>query len=197
VNRGGSIIFAAMTAAPQKQMTVDEFLTWAEGRPGRYELFRGEVVAMTPEMARHAQMKAAVYVALRDAIRARRLGCFMMPDGMTVRVDDTTAFEPDALVYCGEKLPPASLEVPNPVVVVEVLSHSTRRIDLNHKLAGYFRVASVRHYLVVDPEKPLIVHHARESDGSIRTQIVTDGTLPLDPPGIELSITDIYREAGA
>jgi hypothetical protein len=28
----------------------------------------------------------------------------MLPDGMTVRIDETTAHEPDALVYCGERL---------------------------------------------------------------------------------------------
>ncbi len=185
-----------MTEVAQKQMTVDEFLTWAEGRPGRYELFRGEVIAMTLEMARHAQMKAALYVSLRDALRARRLDCHVMPDGMTVRIDDSTAFEPDALVYFGAKLPPASLDVPNPVIVVEVLSHSTRRIDLNHKLAGYFHVPSVRHYLVIDPEKPLVVRHTRDTNGSIRTQIVSEGALALDPPGIEIAVAEVYREAG-
>ena len=62
-----------------------------------------------------------------------------LPDGMTVRIDDVTAYEPDALVYCGTKLPPSAVEVPNPVIVVEVLSPSTRHIDLSAKLADYFR----------------------------------------------------------
>jgi Uma2 family endonuclease len=181
-----------MTALPQKRMTVDEYLAWAEGRPGRYELFRGEVVAMTPERARHAEMKFAVQTAFTNAIRARRLPCHVLPDGMTVRIDNTTAYEPDAQVYCGPRLSPMALEVPNPVILVEVLSTSTRRIDLNHKLAGYFRVPSVEHYLVIDPEKPLVVHHARESDGSIRTRIVTEGSITLDPRGIELALAEIY-----
>ena len=69
--------------------------------------------------------------------------------------------EPDALVYCGTKLSPSAIEVPHPVVVVEVLSPSTRHIDLSAKLADYFRLASVAHYLIVDSEKPRIIHHAR------------------------------------
>lgn len=181
-----------MSAVPQKSMTVDEYLAWAEGQPGRYELFRGEVIAMTPERSRHAEMKAAVYVTLATAIRARRVPCHTLPDGMTVRIDDSTAFEPDAQVYCGPRLAPDALEVPHPVIVVEVLSPSTRRIDLNHKLAGYFRVPDVHHYLVVDPDKPLVVHHAREADGTIRTRIVTDGSITLEPPGIEMALADIY-----
>jgi hypothetical protein len=45
--------------------------------------------------------------------------------------------------------------------VVEVLSPSTRRIDASAKLAGYFRIRDVQHYLIVDPDKRPVIHHAR------------------------------------
>jgi Uma2 family endonuclease len=184
-----------MSALPQTHMTVDEFLAWAEGRPGRYELFRGSVYAMTPERAAHALTKFAVQAALANAIRSRGLPCHMLPDGMTVRVDESTAHEPDALVYCGAPVAPSALEVPNPVVIVEVLSPSTRHIDAQIKLAGYFRLPSVMHYLVIDPDKPLVLHHARNADGTILTKIVNEGLVALDPPGIEIAVTDIYSAA--
>src|SRR6476659_5331709 len=136
-----------MTALTKPRMTVHEFLAWAEGRPGRYELFRGEVYAMSPETVGHAETKGAVYAALVAGIRQRHLPCHVLPDGATVRISDETAYEPDALVYCGDKLAPAMLEVPSPVIVVEVLSPSTHRLDVSLKLAGYFRLPSVAHYL--------------------------------------------------
>ncbi|HJY17125.1 MAG TPA: Uma2 family endonuclease, partial [Xanthobacteraceae bacterium] len=80
----------------------------------------------------------------------------------------------------------------NPVIVVEVLSPSTRHIDAQIKLAGYFRLSSVMHYLVIDPDKPLVLHHARNADGTILTRIVSDGMIGLDPPGIEIAVGDIY-----
>ena len=44
----------SMTAQPKQRMTVPEFLAWAAAQPrGRYELVRGEIVAMAPERARH------------------------------------------------------------------------------------------------------------------------------------------------
>jgi Uma2 family endonuclease len=150
---------------------------------------------MSPENAGHAEKKAAVYAALLAGIRARRLPCHALPDGMTVRIDDATAFEPNAIVYCGTKLAPSSVEVPNPVIVVEVLSPSTRHIDLSFKLAGYFRLPSVLHYLIFDPLQPLIIHHARRSDDSILTRIVREGTVTLDPPGLELTLADLYGAA--
>ena len=147
---------------------------------------------MSPERAGHAKIKLAVHMALVAGIRNKRLPCHVLPDGMTVRINDLTAHEPDALVYCGLELPASALEVPNPIVVVEVLSPSTRRIDASLKLAGYFRVPSVMHYLIVDPDQPLIIHHARADKDAILTHIVQDGAIALDPPGLEVLLDDIY-----
>jgi Uma2 family endonuclease len=183
-----------MTALPKTRMTVDEYLAWVEEQPGRYELLDGAVLAMSPEGAGHAEKKAAVHAALLAGIRARGLACYALPDGMTVRIDDVTAYEPDALVYCGTKLLPSAVEVPNPVVVVEVLSPSTRHIDLSAKLADYFRLPSIAHYLIVDPERPRIVHHARTTGDTILTRIANEGSIRLDPPGLEFAMVDIYSD---
>lgn len=184
----------SMAALTKPRMTVDEFLAWAEGRPGRYELFRGEVYAMSPETVGHTETKGAIHAALLAGIRQRGLPCYALPDGATVRIDDTAAYEPDALVYCGQKLPPSALEVPNPTIVVEVLSPSTRRVDASLKLAGYFRLPSVAHYLIIDPNQPYILHHARGTGDSILTHIVTNGSIMLNPPGLELVVADIYGD---
>ena len=47
-----------MTALLKTRMSVEEYLAWAEGRPGRYELLDGTVYAMTPERAAHAEVKS-------------------------------------------------------------------------------------------------------------------------------------------
>jgi hypothetical protein len=138
-----------MSALPEGKLTVDEYLAWAEGRPGRYELHAGTVYAMAPERSGNARLKFAVQAALLSAIREAGLVCHMLPDGMTVRIDRHTAHEPDALVYCGERLPDTAIEVPNPVVVLEVLSPSVRHIDASAKLAGYFGLG----------KRPALSHH--------------------------------------
>jgi Uma2 family endonuclease len=182
-----------MTALPLPRMTVDEYLAWAASTPGRYELYDGSVYAMSPEGAEHAEVKFAVQAALASSIKARGLPCRMMPDGMTVRVDAKTAFEPDALVYCGERVARGAFEIPNPVIIVEVLSPSTRRIDVTKKLAGYFQLPSVAHYLIVDPTKPLIVHYTRGENDKIDARFVKDGVIALEPPGLELALADVYE----
>jgi Uma2 family endonuclease len=181
-----------MGALPKIRMTVDQYLAWATEHPGRYELRSGTVIAMSPETLGHIERKTAIHAALREGLRAKRLPCFAVGDGATVRVDDTTAYEPDALVYCGAKLPLVAVEVPSPVIVVEVLSPSTRHIDLSAKLADYFRVDGLAHYLIVDPDRPRVIHHARGEKDTLVTRIVTEGGVDLDPPGLTLALQDIY-----
>jgi Uma2 family endonuclease len=134
-------------------------------------------------------------VALRGGITRAALPCRVLPDGMTVRIDDETAFEPDAMVYCGPRIDGDEVEVATPIIVVEVLSPATAKYDTGAKLAGYFRVPSIQHYLIVDPTSCLIVHHARQSDATILTRIVTDGTINLDPPGLALALSDVFPSA--
>jgi Uma2 family endonuclease len=87
------------------------------------------------------------------------------------------------------------IEIPNPIIIVEVLSPSTQRVDVTLKLAGYFRLPSVAHYLIVDPTQPVIVHHARGTGDAIVTRIITEGSIALDPPGLTLALSDIYEAA--
>lgn len=176
----------------QHRLTVDEYLAWAESQPGRYELYAGSVYAMAPERAIHAEMKLAVQNALADGIRRAGLPCHLLPDGMTVRVDRYTAHEPDALVYCGPKLPRAAVEVPNPVIVVEVLSPSTRHIDAAAKLGGYSSIVSIEHYLIFDPDGRPTLHHQRTGADTFVTRLIRGGTLRLDPPGLEIDVDPLH-----
>lgn len=180
-----------MAAKPQRAMTVDEFLAWSATTPGRYELVHGEVIAMTPERIGHARTKFAVQSSLDRAIVERSLPCRMVPDGATVRIDARTAYEPDALVYCGEAIADDAVEVPSPVVVVEVLSPGTAGHDTGEKLVGYFKLNSVAHYLIIDPVRRVVVHH-RRIDTVIETRILSDGELALVPPGLHLQVSDLF-----
>ncbi len=51
----------------------------------------------------------------------------------------------------------------------------------------YFRLPSVRHYLILKTENRTVVHHELGDDGIILTRIVREGAISLDPPGITLT----------
>lgn len=184
-----------MSALPKTKMTAEEFVVWAEGRPGRHELVDGEVFAQASERVAHAKAKLAAALALQDAVRRAGAPCHVLPDGVAVRVDVATVFEPDAQLYCGPALPPDALFVEAPLIVVEVLSPSTGRNDVLGKLAGYFRIASVAHYLIVDPDSPLVIHHRRGQGSDILTRVIREGDVTLDPPGLVFPLSAIYGDA--
>lgn len=156
-------------------MSAEEILAWSQTQAGHYELAGGEVFAQSSERAAHAKTKGRVYMALHDAIRRTGLPCHALPDGMAVKIDADTVFEPDAQVYCGPELPADTILVESPVIVVEVLSPSTGGNDAPGKLAAYFR-------------------HARGEGIEILTRVIREGALALDPPGLEIAVPDIYGE---
>jgi Uma2 family endonuclease len=177
------------------RMSRQEFLKWAEEQAGeRYELVAGEPVAMAPERVVHARVKARIWRALDREIRQHGLPCEALPDGITVEIGEDYDYEPDAIVNCGDRLAPDALAAPTPVIIFEVLSPSTRARDAGAKLADYFSLPSVRHYLLVRTERHSVIHHRRADDGTIETRIISAGTIGLDPPGIVVEMTEIYAD---
>ena len=178
-----------MSATKPARMTAVEFIAWAMQQPDgqRYELVDGEVIGTALERAAHARVKHRICEALGQAIRAAGLPCEAFPDGMSVRVDADTVFEPDALVRCGTPLDDDAIEMADPLIVVEVVSPSSGSRDSGSKLEGYFRLASVRHYLIVTTRNRAVIHHQRDDAGGITTCIIRAGPIRLDPPGIELA----------
>jgi Uma2 family endonuclease len=184
---------AVMENPRQHRMGRDEFRQWAEQQEGaRYERVNGEPVAMAPERAIHARLKARVWQALHLTLRECGGDCEALPDGMTVEIDADTDYEPDAVVNSGPPIPDDTVAATNPVVVVEVLSPGTRGIDTGAKLDGYFRVPGIIHYLIVLTARRGVIHHRRAHNGGIDTRILSSGKIALDPPGIAIDVDEIY-----
>jgi Uma2 family endonuclease len=173
-------------------MMVEEFLAWAGPQEGSFELHDGRIVAISPERAEHVEIKFNVTNALKSAIGRTSVPCFAYLEGLAVRIDAATTFEPDALVVCGEKVPADAVTASNPVIVVEVLSPSTGYNDLGRKVEGYFRVASITHDLVIDPEKRRIIHHQRATGDALETRIIASGPVRLDPPGLQIAAEETF-----
>jgi len=183
---------ASTSVEPVARLTRDEYRAWAEQQPtGRFERVNGVIVAMAPERAGHNRRKALVWQVLRQAVHAAELPCEVYTDGMTVEVGNSD-YEPDAVVHCGSRLPDDAVTVPDPLIVVEVLSPSTSATDRAWKLQEYFRLPSLRHYLIVWADKPQIAHHRRGDGGVIETHAILGGEVRLEPPGITVRVEDIY-----
>ena len=176
--------------------TREEFFRWYEAQPrGRYERVDGRIVAMAPERVVHLRLKLTACLALRRAVAEAGVPCEAFPDGASVAAGNSD-YEPDATVNCGPRMDGDAVQVLNPVIVVEVLSPSTASADTGAKLADYFQVASIQHYLIVHSSRRTVVHHRRLPGGGILTQIVSAGAIVMDPPGITITVEEIYESTG-
>lgn len=192
-----------MSVVPRDEMTVDQFLDWAKRQHDeRYELIDGVVIRSQSERLVHSEQKFDAGFAMRTAVRATRRPCFVLVDGPHVRITKKTTFRPDGLIYCGPRHPRDVMEVPNPMVVYEVVSPDSGARDHGDKLRGYFSVGSIQHYLVIDPDQRMVIVHSRPRPGTtdptsgpdvLLTRIVTAGDITLEPPGITIAIADLFE----
>ncbi len=198
-----------MTAISKQKMTVTDFLNWVDALPTdcRYELDHGVPVAMAPGTAQHVRAIMAIANAISVAIGSTQVSCEVFVKGPGVLVDENSAYIPDVSVNCGEGLEDNARFLSNPIVLIEVLSPSTTRVplivvevlspsteglDKAGKLADYFSIPSIAHYLIVDLKRRYVAHHSRGEGGMIPTRIVREGSIALDPPGITIAMADTF-----
>lgn len=178
-----------MSVTAQARMTAEEFVAWSMEQPDgtHYELEDGCVVTLESERTRHGETKALLVASAIIAIRERNLPCVVFTDSTSVRIDRHTVFEPDMVIRCGKRLPGDTVIIDDPLAVFEVLSPSTQSRDNWVKLLGYLSISTVRHYVVVDALKGVVIHHTPGEGGKILSTIIHDGRIVLDPPGIVLA----------
>lgn len=165
------------------------FYAWADTQTHkRFERQNGEIIRMPAEVWGHVRLKMEIWRALDSALSGHA-DCRVIGDGMAVAVDDDTDYIPDATVHQGDPIPLDSQKIPNPIIVVEALSPSTQRIDTTVKVEGYLRVA--HHYLIFRTDRREVLHWTRGATAAARPL----REIRLDPPGIVLSLTDIYDRA--
>jgi Uma2 family endonuclease len=186
--------------APMQRMTVEQCLEWADARGRtvkvreRWELIGGEPKLMQdPERYVHVRNKSRVERAVEAAIIRAGLAYEVTADGLGVRINGSEYFIPEVVVFPKGRIGANDRFAPDPIIVVEVLSPSTTRLDLTTKVAGYGSLPTIWHYLVVDPDASELLHYRRTGDVLVAPHGPTTGDLLLEPPGIVLSIAELFR----
>ena len=181
-----------MTLALRKIMTRQEFFDWAETQDARYEFDGFQPVAMTGGSLGHSGIISNVNFELKSRLRGktcRPLG----PDAGVATVGETVRY-PDAVVTCTAFNRQDRL-VPNPVVVFEVISPTSIRIDRIVKLREYAAVPTIRRYVIVESDAAAVTVLSRDGENEpFRTTGLTeDDTLDLPEIGIEIPVAAIYE----
>jgi len=117
---------------------------------------------------------------------------------MKVRVEVSDCFYyPDLMVTC-EPFEAKSVYKASPVLIVEVLSPSTRQIDRREKLVAYQLLSSLQEYAIVHQSKPLVELYRKQEDGKWTVSMLrTFDALQLESlpnKSFDVPVREIYED---
>lgn len=176
-------------------ISVADYLVGEEESNVKHEFLGGVVHAMAGGSNQHNEIAGNAFGTLYAALLGKKCKPFNSDTKVRITYDNHTRFYyPDAMVVC-EKNGGSSHFQDKPVVIVEVLSDSTRRNDLFEKRDAYFTIPSLQVLLFVEQERMAVNVHRRETDGrfGIEGYRGTDAAVPLLEIGVRLRLEDIYR----
>ncbi len=169
---------------PPEPWTVEEFLAWEREQEDRYEYVGGTLD--------HNTIAGNVFGSLRSQLRGGPCRVFM--EGVKV-VSDAATMYPDVVVT-GVPGSDQSDVVPEPEIVVEVLSRSTQGFDRGPKLDAYQQIASFKQYVLIAQEEIRVsVYERDDGDWRYRTLQDLDASIGFVVGGAAMTLAAIYEGA--
>ena len=184
-----------MSEARLPSMTLAEFLPWHASQEGRFDFVDGQPVAMAGAKRKHDRIVVNIIVRLGG--RIGRPGCELFTADVAVITPKGNARHPDVGIDCG-RYEADSYQANAPTVVFEVLSESTRHIDLARKLDEYRGLETMAHVVLVDPERPEVVMWSRSANREWSSDLLEQMTdsLDLSAVGVTMTLAEIYDGVG-
>jgi Uma2 family endonuclease len=179
---------------PPQPWTVEEFLAWEREQEERYEYVDGVIRMMVGGTLDHNTIAGNVFSSLRSQLRAGP--CRVFVEAAKVVSEGATMY-PDVVVTCAPGSGRADV-VPEPEIVVEVLSRSTQGFDRGAKLDAYQQIPSLRQYVLIAQEEIRVSLYQRD-DGNwlYRTLQAPEARLDFAVGGAGMTLAEIYEGATA
>jgi Uma2 family endonuclease len=179
-----------MAEPAEKRMSLAEFLEWDDGTQTRYELVDGRPLAMVPPIEAHGTIVANLARHIGNHLKPP---CRVVVEAGVVPADRADSwYQPDLVVTCAPAERGARA-IPEPRLIVEVLSPSTAAHDRGIKLADYRRLASVEQILMVASEDRHVEVWRRTEDGWKVQDLIGDATIPLVLDQEPLPLAAVYE----
>lgn len=134
-----------------QKFTVEEYLAMEEAAMEKHEYYRGEIFAMSGSKVPHNRISGNVYAALHQKLKGKK--CRPYNSDQRIHIESNTLFTyPDISVVCGEDvtLNNDNWNILNPVVIIEVLSPSTKNYDRGEKFMLYRDIPTLKEYILID-----------------------------------------------
>src|SRR5438105_3161128 len=179
-----------MVIIAEQLMSLDEFLAWERDQPEKHEYAGGVITMMTGASLAHATITMNLAFALRQGLRGT--GCRPFANDAKVIAESSVRY-PDVVVTCSPVRGTDDI-VPEPVLIIEVISPSTEREDRGRKKFDYFATPSIQQYAIVEQDARRVDLYTRT--GASWTDEIVEGNsvLKLPPIGVEISLDTVYED---
>jgi Uma2 family endonuclease len=161
----------------------------------RFEFYNGEVTAMAGSSKVNSKIASRIWRKLADKFEIN--GCDVFQEGIKVAIEsDNVYMYPDVVVSCDAADQEDPYFVRNPLIIVEVLSPSTETADRSKKFHIYLKIKSLRYYLLVSQEQPMIEVFSRQNSNALFTYNLFEDMQDLvDFADIDcqLALKDVYE----
>lgn len=181
-----------MVSLPDRQfMSAADYLSWEQTQQERHEYWDGEVVAMAGGTKKHNRVSFNCSKALDGLLTGR--DCEIYISDVKVQVEaNRKYFYPDVVVTCDERDRDAQL-VQYPCLIVEVLSTSTEAVDRGAKFTYYRRFTTLREYVLIQPEQPIVEVFTRNEAGKwVLSEYGLDDMIDLESLECQIAVRDLY-----
>ena len=191
------------TIAPERRYyTEDEWIALEEELDTKFDYLDGylyDVRAMAGGTMPHGRACSNVSRHLGNGAAARGTGCFTYNSEIKVHVEKHNRYYyPDASVRCGEEEPGGKAgSYKNPRVIVEVVSASSVYRDTVSKFKHYTALKSLRDYVLVYLNEPIVHVFSRQSHKQIMSVTAYDGldaSVYLPSLDLHVAMADLYAE---
>jgi Uma2 family endonuclease len=182
------------TARKLNLVSVEDYLAGELVSPVKHEYVGGVVYAMAGARNAHNLIATNTVGALYARLRGKPCRPFNSDTKIRIRLPTQVRFYyPDVSVVCRPNPQTDSFQ-DEPVVIVEVLSRRTRRIDEGEKKDAYLSIPSLGVYVLVEQDTAAVVAFRRTEAGFVReVREGLDAVLPLGEIGIDLPLAEIYE----
>ncbi len=176
--------------------TADEYRQLEEAAEFRNEYRDGEIVKMTGGTINHSQIIGNIYAFLKSALRGNNARPFMSDLRLWIPRYRRGTY-PDVMVVEGELVctPGRKDEIVNPVLIVEVLSKSTKDFDKDDKFRLYRSIPEFREYVLVNQSEFLVTQYIKNesNDWLFREYEGESAIVSFAALEVQMSMSDIYE----
>jgi Uma2 family endonuclease len=184
------------TQTEKRYYTREEYLAMEEAAEYKSEYLDGEIVPMAGGTTNHNHIIVNLVAHLKFALRGQNYNLFTSDVRLWIPGYRRYTY-PDIMVIGGEPVyeTDSATTVTNPLIIIEVLSKSTRSYDQSDKFRCYRSIAEFQEYILIDQYKFYIEQFAKNSDGKwVLTEYESpDALLTMGSINFQISFSDIYE----